>query len=214
MLAREVLGPLRTGFVYGTVAALVALAADLRFLFLDPNGVQGWILAAVESFRTQLALAAFMLIAILAALRVRPTRLDSGVPYRAILLRDCALAATVVGVVVGVTLLLTTALQATLLSDDVRAYAAEAAPRVASYLEEVRRDLRDPPPSTGAAEVESSLQPPTLRDLGRSIANLVLRAILLGSLGAAVGALRGRGRADAPGGVSAESPRPEKTPEL
>ena len=214
MLAREVLGPLRTGFVYGTVAALVALAADLRFLFLDPNGVQGWILAAVESFRTQLALAAFMLIAILAALRVRPTRLDSGVPYRAILLRDCALAATVVGVVVGVTLLLTTALQATLLSDDVRAYAAEAAPHVASYLEEVRRDLRDPPPSTGAAEVESSLQPPTLRDLGRSIANLVLRAILLGSLGAAVGALRGRGRADAPGGVSAESPRPEKTPEL
>ena len=214
MLAREVLGPLRTGFVYGTVAALVALAADLRFLFLDPNGVQGWILAAVESFRTQLALAAFMLIAILAALRVRPTRLDSGVPYRAILLRDCALAATVVGVVVGVTLLLTTALQATLLSEDVRAYAAEAAPRVASYLEEVRRDLRDPPPSTGAAEVESSLQPPTLRDLGRSIANLVLRAILLGSLGAAVGALRGRGRADAPGGVSAESPRPEKTPEL
>ncbi|MCA1687839.1 MAG: hypothetical protein LC714_04445, partial [Actinobacteria bacterium] len=64
------------------------------------------------------------------------------------------------------------------------------------------------------AEVESSLQPPTLRDLGRSIANLVLRAILLGSLGAAVGALRGRGRADAPGVVRAESPRPERSPEL
>jgi hypothetical protein len=207
MLAHEALGPLRTGFAYGIVAALVALAADLRFLFLDPNGVQAWILAAIEGFRTQLALAAFMLIAIIAAFRVRPTRLDSGVPYRAILLRDCALAATVVGVVVGVTLLLTTALQATLLSGDVRAYAAEAAPRVASYLEEVRRDLRDPPSSTSAAEVESSLQPPTLRDLGRSIANLVLRTILLGSLGAAVGALRGRGRADA------GSPRPEKTPE-
>lgn len=213
MLAREVLGPLRTGFVYGIVAALVALAADLRFLFLDPSEIQGWILAAIESFRTQLALAAFMFVAILAALRVRPTRLNPGVPYRSILLRDGALAATVVGVVVGGTLLLTTTLQATLFADDVHAYAAEAAPRVNSYLEEVRRDLRDPPPSTSAAEVESSLQPPTLRDLGRSITNLVLRTILLGSLGAAVGALRGRGRADAPGVGHAESPRPEKTPE-
>lgn len=214
MLACEVLGPLRTGFVYGIAAALLALAADLRFLFLDPNGLQEWILAAIESFRTQLALAAFMFIAILAALRVRPIRLDSGVPYRAILLRDCALAATVVGVVVGLTLMLTTALQATLLSGEVRTYAAETAPRVASYLEEVRRDLRDPPPSTSAGEVESSLQPPTLRDLGRSIANLVLRTTLLGSLGAAVGALRGRGRAEAPGVGHAEDPRPEKTPEL
>src|SRR5215204_6140698 len=48
--------------------------------------------------------------------RVRPTRLDPGVPYRSLLVRDGALAATVVAVMVGITLFLTTALQATVLA--------------------------------------------------------------------------------------------------
>jgi hypothetical protein len=52
--------------------------------------------------------------------------------------------------------------------------------------------VRDLPPPAQLAEVEATLQPPSLRDLGRSIANLVLRAVLLGTVGVLVGALRGR----------------------
>ena len=54
------------------------------------------------------------------------------------------------------------------------------------------REDRDLPPPAQLEEVEATLQPPTLRDLGRSIANLVLRAVLLGTVGGVVGALRGR----------------------
>jgi hypothetical protein len=202
----RVSGPIRTGYFYGLAGVLVALASDLYFLFVDPSDTPGWVLAAIAQYRTRLALAIFLFLAILAALRVRPTRLDPGVPYRSLLLRDGALAATVVAVMVGITLFLTTALQATLLAGSARAYAAEAAPKIVSYVNEVRTEIRqerrergaspekvrDLPPPAQLAEVESTLQPPTLRDLGRSMANLVLRAVLLGTVGALVGALRGR----------------------
>jgi hypothetical protein len=202
----SVSGPIRTGYFYGLAGVLVALASDLYFLFLDPSSTPGWVLAAIAQYRTRLALALFLFLAILAALRVRPTRLDLGVPYRSLLLRDGALAATVVAVMVGITLFLTTALQATLLAGTARDYAREAAPKIVSYVNEVRTEIRqerkargappekvrDLPPPAQLAEVEATLQPPTLRDLGRSIANLVLRAVLLGTVGALVGALRGR----------------------
>src|SRR5215211_6363119 len=68
-------GPLRTGFVCGIVGVLVALVSDLYFLFVDPADTSGWVLAVIAQYRTRLALAAFLLLAILAALRVRPTTL-------------------------------------------------------------------------------------------------------------------------------------------
>ena len=199
-------GPLRTGFAYGIVGVLVALASDLYFLFVDPTDTPGWILAVIAQYRTRLALALFLFLAILAALRVRPTRLDPGVPYRSLLLRDGALAATVVAVMVGITLFLTTALQATLLAGSARDYATQAAPKIVSYVNGVRTEIqqerkergashervRDLPSPAQVEEVEATLQPPALRDLGRSIANFVLRAVLLGTAGGLVGALRGR----------------------
>src|ERR687889_2633476 len=202
----RVSGPIRTGYLYGLAGVLVALASDLYFLFVDPTGTPGWVLAVIAQYRTRLALAVFLFLAILAALRVRPTRLDPGVPYRSLLLRDGALAATVVAVMVGITLFLTTALQPTLLAGPARAYAAEAAPKIVSYVNEVRTEIRqsriergappervrDIPPPASLSEVEATLQPPTLRDLGRSMANFVLRAVLLGTVGGLVGALRGR----------------------
>ena len=202
----RVSGPIRIGYFYGLAGVLVALASDLYFLFVDPADTSGWVLAAIAQYRTRLALALFLFLAILAALRVRPTRLDPGVPYRSLLLRDGVLAATVVAVMVGITLFLTTALQATLLAGTARDYAAEAAPKVVSYVNEVRTEIRqtrkergaspekvrDLPPPAQLAEVEAALQPPTLRDLGRSMTNLVLRAVLLGTVGGLVGALRGR----------------------
>ena len=202
----RVSGPIRTGYFYGLAGVLVALASDLYFLFVDPSATPGWVLAAIAQYRTRLALALFLFLAILAALRVRPTRLDPDVPYRSLLVRDGALAATVVAVMVGITLFLTTALQATLLAGTARDYAREAAPKIVSYVNEVRTEIRqerkdrgaspekirDLPPPARVAEVEATLQPPNLRDLGRSIANLVLRAVLLGTVGGLVGALRGR----------------------
>jgi hypothetical protein len=190
-LAGDVVGPFRIGFVYGMIAAIVALAADLRFLFIDPAALDTWVLAVIETYRSSVALAACLFLGILAALRVRPTRLDSGVPYRSLLLRDGALAATIVAVVFGATVSLTTALQATLFADEVRAYAAEAAPRIVSYLDELARRFDNPSPTTVGA-VESDLQPPALRDLGLSMTNFVLRAILLGTVGGILGLLRGR----------------------
>src|SRR5918998_6463507 len=177
-------GPLRTGFACGIVGVLVALVSDLYFLFVDPADTSGWVLAVIAQYRTRLALAFFLFLAILAALRVRPTRLDPGVPYRSLLLRDGALAATVVAAMVGITLFLTTALQATLLADQVRAYAEEAAPRITAYVHELAQRFDEPSPTT-VEEVESGLQPPTLRALGRSITNFVLRAVLLGTAGGA-----------------------------
>ena len=185
------MGPLRTGFRYGIAAVVVALVADLRFLFVDPMATPDWILTAIENFRTQLAFAAFLFLGILAALRVRPARLDSGVPYRSLLLRDCTLAATVVALMAGLTLLLIAALNATLFADELRAYARDAAPSMVAYYEKVAGRMEDPPPLPTIEQVEAGLQPPVLRDLGRSLANLVLRAILIGALGALVGALRG-----------------------
>ena len=186
------MGPLRIGFFYGMIAVVVALAADLRFLFIDPQAVPNWILAALEEFRTQLALAAYLFLGILAALRVHPTRIDLGVPYRSLLLRDCALAATVVGVMVGLTLFTVTALNATVFADEISAYARDAAPSIAAYNEKVAGRLDDPPVLPTAQEIEDNLQPPSLRDLGRSITNFVLRALLMGTAGGLVGMVRGR----------------------
>jgi hypothetical protein len=197
-LPGDVLGPLRIGFVYGMIAAIVALAADLRFFLIDPSALSTWVLAVIETYRSSLALATCLFLGILAALGVRPTHLEPGVPYRSVLLRDGALAATIVAVMFGATVFLTTALQATLFADEVRAYAAEAAPRIVSYLDELAGRFDNPSPTTVGA-VESDLQPPALRDLGRSITNFVLRAVLLGTLGALVGALRGRFGAPAGG---------------
>lgn len=210
------MGPIRTGFVYGIAGVLVALGSDLYFLFVDPAETQGWVLAVIAQYRTRLALAVFLFLAVLAALRVHPTRLDPGVPYRSILLRDGALAATVVAVMVGITLFLTTALQATLLAGAARDYASEAAPRIVTYVNEVRTEIRqerkergapqeevrDLPPPAEVSAVEATLQPPTLRDLGRSMANFVLRAVLLGTAGGLVGVLRGR-----PGSTDNGKPR-------
>ena len=185
------MGPLRTGFRYGLVAVAVALVADLRFLFVDPVATPDWILTVFENYRTQLALAAFLFLGILAALRVRPIRTEEGVPYRSLLLRDCALPATVVAVMAGVTLFFVTALNATLFADDIRAYARDAAPSMVAYYEKVAGRMEDPPPLPTPQQVEAALQPPALRDLGRSIFNFVLRAVLIGFLGALVGLLRG-----------------------
>src|SRR5215212_3203351 len=202
----RVSGPIRMGSFYGLAGVLVELASDLYFLFLEPADTPSWVLAAIAQYRTRLALALFLFLAILAALRVRPTRLDPGVPYRSLLLRDGALAATVVAAMVGFTLFLTTALQATVLAGPARDYAAEAAPKIVTYVNGVRTEIqqsrkergaspervRDVPPPARISEVEATLQPPSLRDLGRSMANFVLRAVLLGTVGGLVGALRGR----------------------
>jgi hypothetical protein len=185
------LSPLRAGFVYGVVAVVVALVADLRFLFIDPEGIPDWIITVIEEFRTQLALAAYLFLGILAALRTRPVRIDPDVPYRSLLLRDCTLAATVVAIMVGVTLFIITALSATLFADEIRDYAHDAAPSIVAYNEKVAGRVSSPPPIPTAGEIEQSLEPPVLNDLGRSMANFVLRAILLGAAGALVGVLRG-----------------------
>ncbi len=185
------MSPLRAGFVYGTVAVVVALVSDLRFLFIDPEEIPDWILTVVEGFRNQLALAAYLFLAILAALQVRPTRIEEGVPYRALLLRDCALAATVVAVMVGATLFVVTALNATLFADEIQAYARDAAPSIVAYDEKVAGRLDNPPPLPTVEQVEEDLQPPVLRDLGVSMANFVVRAIVIGAAGALVGVLRG-----------------------
>jgi hypothetical protein len=178
---------------------VVALAADLRFLFVDPQGIPDWILTAIEEFRTQLALTVTLFLGILAAIRTRPTRVDPGVPYRSLLLRDCVLAATVVAAMVGFALFVATALNATLFADEIRAYASEAAPSIVAYNEKVAGRLDDPPPLPSVAEIEEDLQPPGLRDLGRSMANFVLRALVVGTAGALVALIRGRaGPSDGP----------------
>ena len=208
------MGPIRTGLFYGALAGVVALVAELYFLFLDPASTTDWVLAVVGSYRTRLSLAAFLFLAILAAIRMRPTRPDPEASYGSLLLRDSTLAATVVAFAVGTVLLLTTLLQATVLADDMRAYAREAAPKVVGYVNGVREEIQDRrreegqspeevndvPPPADVAQVEESFGPPAPRDLGRSMANFVLRAILLGTAGAVVGLLRGR-RKGGPGGA-------------
>src|ERR671916_3418446 len=192
VMSRYRLGPPRIGFFYGAIAVVVALAADLRFLFVDPQGIPDWILTVIEEFRTQLALATYLFLGILAAIRTRPTRLDPDVPYRSLLLRDCVLAATVVAAMVGFALFVATALNATLFADEIRAYGGEAAPSIVAYNEKVAGRLDDPPPLPTVAEIEEDLQPPVPRELGRSMANFVLRALVVGTAGALVGLFRGR----------------------
>ena len=118
-------------------------------------------------------------------------RNDPDVPYRSLLLRDCALASAIVAVMAGAALFVVTALSATLFTDEIRDYARDAAPSIVAYNEKVAGRVSDPPPIPSVEEIEAGLQPPVLRDLGRSMANLVLRAILLGAAGALVGVLRG-----------------------
>ena len=186
------MAPLRAGVVYGLIAAFVTATISFRFLYLNPGGTADWILAVSETFFPQIAAASQLFLALLAAIRVWPVRLEADVPYRSILLRDCTLAATVVAVIVGVTLLAITALQATVFAGTIRDYARDTAPPIVSYVNESRQELSKPPPPATVEQVSNGLQPPTVNDLGRSIFNLVLRALLLGFVGALVGLLRGR----------------------
>lgn len=193
------------------VAVVVALLADLRSLYIDPLALPDWILTTLETFRTELAFAAFLFLGLLAALRARPTHLDEGVSYRQLLVRDAALAATIVAVMVGGALLLVTFLNATVFAGDVRDYARDAAPSITAYNEKVAERLDDPPEVPPAREFEERLQPPAPRDLGQSIFNFVLRGLLIGTLGAAVGAIRGLGRPpdlEKSGASSDEEPDP------
>jgi hypothetical protein len=92
---------------------------------------------------------------------------------------------------VGITLFVVTAINATLLADEMREYAHDAAPSMLAYYEKEAARLSNPPPLPTVEEIEERLQPPVLSDLGRSMANLVLRTLLLGVAGAVVGILRG-----------------------
>ncbi|CAN5571986.1 hypothetical protein BH24ACT21_BH24ACT21_16840 [soil metagenome] len=200
------MGPLRAGFIYGTIAVVVALVADFRYLYLDPANVDGWIIAVVEQYRTQLALAAYLLLAIIAALRTRPTHIDPDVPYRSLILRDCTLAATIVAMMVGGALFFITFLQATFFADAIREYAGAAATEIIAYIQELANRFGSEPPQTTVQEVREALLPPTIGDLGRSIFNLVMRGLLLGFTGAMVGVLRGRfGSANQPA-----TPKPQE----
>ncbi len=202
------MAPLRAGVIYGLVASLVTAVTSFRFLYLDPAETSDWVLAASETFLPQLAAATQLFLALLAAIQAQPVRLEPDVPYRSILLRDCTLAATVVAVVVGVTLLVIGTLQATVFADAMRDYARDAAPSIVSYVNESREELSEPPPPATVERVANSLQPPALNDLGRSIFNLVLRALLFGLIGAFIGFLRGRF------GASGDAGRPEATKSL
>lgn len=193
-------GPLGVGLFYGTLGVVIAAVEGFALFLLDPRTTSAWLLAALTDFLPLLALASYILLAVLAALRVRPVRLEPGVPYRSQLMRDAALAAGIVGLMVGLAALVLTGLQATLFADEIRAFAGEAAPRIAAYIEETRRELSDPPPPVSAAQVERLLQPPTPGDLGRALGNAALGTIFLGALGALVGALRGRSGAGGPEG--------------
>jgi hypothetical protein len=186
------LSPLRTGFFYGIFGVLVALLVNFYFLLIDPAGMRDWMLAAIASFAPLLALAAYLLLAILAALRVVPDRHEPGTTWRSQLVRAGALAATVVGLMIGLTALFSTALQATVFADSMRSFAAEAAPKINAYVEEVRSEVSEPPPAMSTEQVEQNLAPPVLRDLGRSLGTAVVLSIVLGTVGGVVGALRGR----------------------
>ena len=186
------LSPFRVGFTYGVVAVIVAVFTNLYFLFVDPAKTSEWVLAVIQQYRTPFALTVYLFLGILATLRVRPSRLDPGVSYRSLLVRDGALAATVIAVMVWAALFVMIALEATVFAGAMRHYAQEAAPRIVHYVNEARKILSNPPPPARVGPVHSALQPPQLWELGRSIFNGVLRAIVMGAVGALVGALRGR----------------------
>lgn len=185
--------------IYGVVAVIFAIASEFYFLVMDPSQTATWIVAVVEQYRTQLAFAAFIVLAILASLRVRPVRNDPDTPYRSLLVRDGALAATIVGVMVAVVLFVSVALEATLFSGALREYASRAAPQIVSYIEELSERFSAPPEPVNEQQIQQSLQPPNLDYLGRSIFNGVLRAMLMGTIGAVVGSLRGRFGSDPQG---------------
>lgn len=185
--------PIKTGFKYGLVAVVVAVVANFYFFFLSPNSTPEWITAVLIDFVPLLEAAAYLFLGILAAIRVRPeTGIHEDASYRSQLLRDCTLAATVVAVLAGAGLLVVVALQATVFAEGVREYARQAAPQVIAYIQELGERFSAPEDPTTVAQIERVLQPPALADLGRSIFNLVLRALLLGVIGAIVGLLRGR----------------------
>ena len=195
--------PLTAGCLYGAVAALIALAVNFYFLLLNPAETSGWVIAVIIANFPTLALASYVFLAVLAALAARPVRLDPGVSYSALLLRDGALAATVVALMVGAVGFFATALQATAFADEMRVYAREAAPLAASYTNEQRREIRegredrgaprgDLPPPSNAEDLRRNLSPPHLSELGISIASTVVLAVLLGTVGAITGAVRGR----------------------
>lgn len=186
------MGPFRAGIFYGIVAVVVALATNLHFLLIDASGPPDWVVGVWESYRTHLALAAFLLCAIVAAIRTVPQRLDEGVPYRSLLLRDCTLAATIVAVMAGFALIVIVFLQATVFYNAMQGYAETAAPRIVGYIQELGERFSSPPDPVTAGQIEQDLAPPTLGDLGQSISNFVLRALLLGGVGAIVGLMRGR----------------------
>lgn len=186
------MGPLKAGVIYGTVAVIVAILSDFRFIYLNPDSVDGWIIAILEQYRTRIALAAYLLLAILAAMRTRPTYINPDVPYRSLLLRDATLAATVVAMMVGVALFFITFLQAIVFDDAIREYARVAAVEIVAYVQVLADRFDSDPPQVTVQGMREILQPPTLSDLGRSIFNLVMRGLLLGTTGAIVGVLRAR----------------------
>ncbi len=190
--AEESLSPLRVGIYYGAIAVAIALVTNLYPLVLDPSRVEGWILAVLATYDYQIALAAYLFLGILAALRVQPSHVDQDVPRRSLMLRDAVLAATVVAVMVGVALFIIIFLEATVFADAMRSYAQGAAPKIVSYINEARKILSDPPPPARLGPTRAALQPPRIWDLGRSIFNGVLRAVIMGAIGAVIGALRGR----------------------
>ncbi len=204
--AQRAQGPLRVGLFYGILGVAIVLVEGFALFLLDPRTTSAWLLAALADFLPLLALASYILLAALAALRVQPVRLEPGVPYRSQLMRDAALASAVVGLMVGVAALVLTGLQATLFADEIRDFAREAAPRIAAYIEESRRELSDPPPPVSPGQVERLLQPPAPGDLGRALGNAALGTIFLGALGALIGALRGRFGAGRPEDKEGGSP--------
>lgn len=202
------MGPFRAGIFYGSVAVVVALATNLHFLLIDASGPPGWVIGVWESYRTHLTLAAFLLCAIVAAIRTVPQRLDEGVPYRSLLLRDCTLAGTIVAVMAGLALMIIVFLQATVFSGAMQSYAQTAAPGIVAYIQELGARFSSPPDPVTAGQIEEDLAPPTIGELGQSISNFVLRALMLGGVGAVVGLMRGRGS-----GESAESDKPREPDE-
>lgn len=194
----ENLGPFRVGFFYGVFAALIALFANFYFLLFDPAETRDWILAATTDFIPLAALAMYIFLGIAAAFRTSPIRIDPDVSYRSQVMRDAALGAAIVAVMVGSVNFVSTAIQATVLSENIQNFASEAAPRVAGYVEDVGESLSDPPPIPTPEEVERGLQPPTLGALGGVLGNTALGTMALGALGAVIGALRGRSTPDPP----------------
>lgn len=190
------MGPFRVGFFHGIFAALVAAFSNFFFVFFDPATSAGWALATMTDFLPLFALAAYIFLGILAALRASPVRIDPGVPYRSQVMRDAALAAVIVAVMAASVNLVSTGLQATVFRDEINTFASEAAPRIADYVNEAGKSLSDPPPPTSAGQVERLLQPPTLGDLGRALGNAAIGTMLLGAVGAGIGALRGRSMPD------------------